>query len=225
MERKNRPAAIPTSPTLPQPQVIVNNNVVHARLPNSPDSVTVQLYGATVTSWTASPSGKEQLFLSTATKLDGSRPIRGGIPLVFPVFSAPPPTHVTKDLPQHGFARNNYWEFLGSTSSESAGRRADDTVKLDFGLSSAMLDPATKKKWPYEFGLVYSVTLSRGILEIGMHVQNKGEEAFEFMCLFHTYLNVEVSASSYSVPLPCLRRTDSTQRRGPYWSRHPSIQF
>ena len=192
MERKNKPSAIPTSASLPQPQVDVTDNVVVASLPNSSDTVTINLYGATVTSWTSSPSGKEQIFLSTAAKLDGSKPIRGGIPLVFPVFGPPPPDHTTGKLPQHGFARNNYWEFLGKSSSESLGRKADDSVKLDFGLSSGMLDPETRKKWPYEFGLVYSVTLSKGSLEVGMHVQNKGDESWEFQCLFHTYLTVKV---------------------------------
>ena len=193
MERKNKPSAIPTSPALAQPQIELRDNLVTASLPNTPDSVTINLYGATVTSWTSSPTGKEQLFLSTSAKLDGSKPIRGGIPLVFPVFGAPPSDHVTKSLPQHGFARNNHWSFLGTSSSENTGKKADDSLKLDFGLSPENLDEQTRKKWPFDFGLVYSVTLSKGSLEVGMHVQNKGSEAWEFQCLFHTYLTVKVS--------------------------------
>jgi glucose-6-phosphate 1-epimerase len=192
MERRNKPSALPTSPTLPQPSIALRDNILTAQLPNLPDSVTVNLYGATVTSWISSPSGTEQLFLSTAAKLDGSKPIRGGIPLVFPVFGPPPKTHATKDLPQHGFARNSYWEFLGSSSSESFGTKSDDSLKLDFGLSGGMLDDAIRKKWPYEFGLVYSVTLSKGSLEVGMHLQNKGDTGFEFQTLFHTYFRVKV---------------------------------
>lgn len=173
-----------------QPIVELNDNVLTARLPSG-DSVTVYLYGATVTSWKTS-NGAEQLFLSSAAVLDGSKAIRGGIPLVFPVFGPPPKTHATGQLPQHGFARNSYWEFLGKSSSESLGLKADDSVKLDFGLSSSMLDEASRKKWPYEFGLVYSVTLGKGKLECQLHVQNKGDQSFEFQCLFHTYLVVKV---------------------------------
>ena len=55
-----------------------------------------------------------------------------------------------------------------------------------------MLSADSKKAWPYEFGLVYSVTLSKDSLETNMHVQNKGSEAFEFQCLFHTYLKIKV---------------------------------
>ena len=194
MDRKNKPSAIPVSPSLPQPTIDISDSVLTATLP-SHDTVTINLFGATVTSWKTS-SGTEQLFLSSSAHLDGSKPIRGGIPLVFPVFGPPPKSgHPTSALPQHGFARSCFWEFLGKSSSESVaeGRtRGDGSVKLDFGLSPGMLDEGTKKKWPYDFGLVYSVTLGKGWLETGLHVQNKGSEAFEFMCLFHTYLRIQV---------------------------------
>lgn len=70
--------------------------------------------------------------------------------------------------------------------------KADDSVTLDFGLSSTMLSEDTLKKWPLNFGLVYSVTLSRGKLEVQLHVQNKGDQPFDFQCLFHSYFTVKV---------------------------------
>lgn len=196
MERKNRPSSIAMSPSLPTPSVKLDNNILTASLPSG-DSVQVYLYGATVTSWKTS-DGVERLFLSTAAVLDGSKPIRGGIPLVFPVFGPPPKDHQTGQLPQHGFARNSNWEFLGSSSSENTSTKADDSVKLDFGLSSAMLAEDTKKKWPLEFGLVYSVTLSKGKLEVQLHVQNKDEKAFDFQVLFHSYFTVKVGSNERS---------------------------
>jgi hypothetical protein len=199
MDRKHKPAAIPVSPSMAQPIVDLSDNVVTARLPSG-DCVTVYLYGATVTSWKTA-NGAEQLFLSSAAALDGSKPIRGGIPLVFPVFGPPPKSHATGQLPQHGFARNNFWEFLGKSSTESLGRKADDSVKLDFGLSSTMLDEGVRNKWPYEFGLVYSVTLGKGKLECQLHVQNKGDQPFEFQSLFHTYLAVKARLSFRPLPL------------------------
>lgn len=51
-------------------------------LPNS--SVKIHHYGATILSWTV--DGKEQLFLSSKAVLNGTKAIRGGIPLVFPQF-------------------------------------------------------------------------------------------------------------------------------------------
>lgn len=191
MERKNKPSAIPVSPSLPQPVIDISaDNVLTATLP-SHDSVTVHLYGATVTSWKTS-NGEEQLFLSEKAVLDGSKAIRGGIPVVFPVFGPPPKDHATSALPQHGFARTSLWEYLGKSTSESTSLKTDDSVKLDFGLSTTMLDEKAQKAWPYQFGLVYSVTLGVGTLETAMHVQNKGDTSFDFQCLFHTYLRIKV---------------------------------
>lgn len=87
MDRSKKPSAIGVSPTLPHPTVSFRENIVEATLPTG-ESVTVHLYGATVTSWKLS-NGEEQLFLSEKSHLDGSKPIRGGIPLVFPVCNLP----------------------------------------------------------------------------------------------------------------------------------------
>ena len=67
--------------TGPQPSVHTEQGRVIASLPTG-DSVEVLLYGATVISWKS--NGKENLWLSKAAKLDGSKPVRGGIPVVFP---------------------------------------------------------------------------------------------------------------------------------------------
>lgn len=82
MDRPNKPSAIAPSATGPQPTVQSDQGKVTASLPTG-DSVEILLYGATVTSWKS--NGKENLFVSQAAKLDGSKPVRGGIPLVFPV--------------------------------------------------------------------------------------------------------------------------------------------
>jgi glucose-6-phosphate 1-epimerase len=55
-----------------------------------------------------------------------------------------------------------------------------------------MLSDDAKSKWPYEFGLVYSVTLSREGLGTSLQVRNQGSENFEFQVLLHTYLAIEV---------------------------------
>ena len=41
------------------------------------------MFGATVTSW--KHNGRENLWVSKAAKFDGSKPVRGGVPVVFPV--------------------------------------------------------------------------------------------------------------------------------------------
>ena len=82
------------------------------------------MYGATVISWkspsVASPDVKERFFVSAKAALDGSKPVRGGIPVVFPAFGAPiHPDHAK--LSQHGFARSEVWSFDGIVLDNEAG--------------------------------------------------------------------------------------------------------
>jgi glucose-6-phosphate 1-epimerase len=61
-------------------------------------SVALFLFGGHVTSWRE--GADEFLFVSKTAVLDGTKPIRGGIPICWPQFGAMGP------LGQHGFARN-----------------------------------------------------------------------------------------------------------------------
>ncbi|PSR80392.1 galactose mutarotase-like domain-containing protein [Coniella lustricola] len=196
VDRPNKPSALAATPQQPIAQASVNIDSaagrVTATLPTG-ESVDVLLHGATVISW-KDASGDEKLWLSEKAILDGSKAVRGGIPLVFPVFGTAPDHAATSKLPQHGFARISKWEFLGKSTSESkqSGSSAEDTnVKLDFGLSSSSLDEKTRALWPYDFDLIYSVTLERTNLVTSIVITNKSAEAFEFEVLLHTYLRVK----------------------------------
>jgi len=110
------------------------------------------------------------------------------------VFGPPPKSgHPTSSLAQHGFARNSRWEFLGKSSSEDA--LGSNSVKLDFGLYSSGISDEARKAWPLDFGLVYSVTLSKESLQTVVNVRNEGEQSFEFQFLLHTYLKIGVCSS------------------------------
>jgi len=191
--RANRPSALNApAAAAPSPEVDISgtgsSQKVVARLPSG-ESVEVLLYGATVISWKSDAGNVENLWVSEAAKLDGSKAVRGGVPVVFPVFGPPPADHATSALPQHGFARTSRWEFLGKSTSEDALDAS--SVKLDFGLYSSNLSADAKKAWPYDFGVVYSVTLSKDSLQTVVNVRNEGTEVFEFQLLMHTYLKVQ----------------------------------
>lgn len=193
MERSKKPSAIPVSPTIPTPQVSISkdNSRVTASLPTG-ESIEVLLFGATVLSWKTA-EGKENLFVSSKAHLDGSKAVRGGIPLVFPNFG-PPSNKATEGLPQHGFARITKWEYLGKTSSESStlpNSSGDSSVKLDFGLSNTMLDNIPSEWKNYQFGVTYSVTLSKDDLETSLAIRNTGEKDFEFQTLLHSYWAID----------------------------------
>jgi glucose-6-phosphate 1-epimerase len=110
------------------------------------------------------------------------------------VFGQAPANHASSSLPQHGFARAIRWEFLNKSTSETTSTKdnADSSVKLDFGLYSSGLPDNLRKAWPFDFGLVYSVTLSPNNLQTVVNVRNEGKEAFDFQALLHTYLKVKV---------------------------------
>ena len=89
VDRANRPSALNApAAAAPGAQVDISgsgtSSKVTATLPSG-DSVEVLLYGATVTSWKSNGGQTENLWLSEKAALDGSKAVRGGIPVVFPV--------------------------------------------------------------------------------------------------------------------------------------------
>ncbi|KAG6381180.1 galactose mutarotase-like domain-containing protein [Boletus reticuloceps] len=147
-------------------------------------SVEVLLYGATVISWKTGTQPVERLFVSSKAALDGSKPIRGGIPIVFPCFGAPShPEHAR--LSQHGFARNQAWTFDSVVTDDGSGV----SVRLT-------LTPTASIKAVYDrsFELAYVVTLGEDALATDLHVKNTSRSSvypegnLEFQALFHTYI-------------------------------------
>ncbi|KAL1869397.1 hypothetical protein Daus18300_005609 [Diaporthe australafricana] len=163
--------------------VTEGDGTVEAKLPSG-DAVTVNLHGATVTSWKAS-DGDDKIFLSTASPLDGSAAIRGGIPVVFPNFGSPPKEGQTSKLPGHGFARNSTWTFDSSVPQDDGSG-----VALTFSLDSASLSADYQAKWPYSAQLTYTVNLTQDNLNVHFSFENTDTQAIDFQFLLHTYLSV-----------------------------------
>jgi glucose-6-phosphate 1-epimerase len=133
--------------------------------------VEVYLFGATVTKFKTS-SGKEAIWLSTCAKLDGTKAIRGGIPLVFPQFGQP-----ITEMAQHGFARNNIW---------TVKEKTDKGVVLTLDNKVA-----THDAWKYEYELTFTIEVGSDSLDTTLSIKNPTAEAFTFQCLQHTYLDVK----------------------------------
>ncbi|KAI9063055.1 galactose mutarotase-like protein [Trametes sanguinea] len=170
-------------------------------------SAEILYYGATVISWKApNVSGSaptERLFVSGKAALDGSKPVRGGIPVVFPAFGAPThPDHAK--LPQHGFARNNVWALESTVMDNEAGV----SVKLT-------LDPtdAIKAQFDHPFHLEYIVTLAEHQLTTDFHVKHTGLSTtppFEFQALFHNYIRAPAN-DVHITPLKGISYYDKTE--------------
>lgn len=101
VDRPNKPSALAATPqqSHAQPTVTIDNGRVNAVLPTG-ETVEVLLHGATVLSW-KDASGNEKLWLSEAAVLDGTKAVRGGIPLVFPVSKLTPPPHIHTHAHHH----------------------------------------------------------------------------------------------------------------------------
>ncbi|KAG1457575.1 hypothetical protein G6F46_001527 [Rhizopus delemar] len=139
-----------------------NNKVIYVELPSG-SKAEIALFGSTVTSWVV--DNKERIFVSKEARRDGSKAIRGGIPICFPIFG----TKEIIRLPQHGFARSSYWEYLGVITDNNK------EVSVRLGLMDTQLSSEVRKVWPHSFRLVYT---------------NEGEDTFEFNILLHTYFRV-----------------------------------
>lgn len=136
-------------------------------------SAKICLFGATVTSWIN--NGQEQLFLSSLSKMDGTKAVRGGIPIVFPNFGP------WDSGPQHGFARISWWELAGTDKGDASYAKAIFHLKEnDYTLSM----------WKHKFELDYEVEIQRDTLKTTLTIKNSGNDVFDFTTLLHTYLRV-----------------------------------
>ena len=146
---------------------------------NSPDGAQaiVTLFGAHLVSWKAS-DGKERIFVSNTSSLDGSRAIRGGVPVIFPQFAG------RGDGMRHGFARVSQWR-------EGASRTVGADAWCEFELDAGDLAPEIAAAWPHAFALTLRVTVGAKTLQMSLDVRNTGDARFDFAAALHTYYAVE----------------------------------
>lgn len=141
------------------------------RLPGG-DHVVVAQHGAHVLSWVA--GGRERLYLSPQSVMDGKAAIRGGIPVCFPQFN------MRGDLPKHGFARNLPWVV-------NAPKLDADQAHLALSLSDSA---ATRRWWGQAFEARLLIELSPGALTVELAVRNTDSKPLNFTGALHTYLAV-----------------------------------
>lgn len=156
---------------------------------------TVTLFGAHLVSWVPA-GGSERLFCSTQSALDGSKAIRGGVPLIFPQFAA------RGDGMRHGFARVSNWRLAASGVEHGA-------AFAEFALSSA--DPLPVA-WPHDFALRFRVTLKADSLQLALRVRNSGSAAFSFAAALHTYFRVDDLATVSIDGLQDVRYSDQASK-------------
>ncbi len=149
------------------PRLVVTTKVAEAH---------VYLHGAHVTHYR--PAGQAPvLFTSEQSNYAPAKPIRGGVPIIFPWFGA---SSAGPELPMHGFARTTEWEV------EGVEKWPDETIEVVFRL---VADDATRAIWPHDFVLRHRLHIGRQ-LEMALEVENWSEASFTFEEALHTYLAV-----------------------------------
>lgn len=147
-------------------------------------SCTVNDFGATVLSFKTG-SGRDCLFVSRDAKLDGSKAVRGGIPLVFPQFGQP-----DKSMPQHGFLRNNFWKVDEASAYDNA-----DSAGISYTLGLGDAKNSRGGKWDKDTKLdctcVYSIKIEAESMTTKIEIKNTSEIPFDFQTLQHTYYMVD----------------------------------
>lgn len=135
-----------------------------------------QLYahGAHVSSWMPHPH-EMILWMSDQSVYALDKPLRGGVPLIFPWFG---PRADHPEAPSHGFARVHSWELQ---EVETA-----DDITLRFRLAS---NPETSALWPHRFEAQFSVTVGVA-LTMQLQVTNTDASAWSFEAALHTYFAV-----------------------------------
>ena len=135
----------------------------------------IYLHGAHVTSW--KPAGREEvLFLSSGSRWEDGRAIRGGVPICFPWFGD---KAGDSQAPAHGFVRTKVWQL------ESIAR-VENGVQVSMFTES---NEETKQWWPADFHLAYRVTFGSE-LTLELEATNTGSASLRFEEALHAYHKV-----------------------------------
>ena len=157
-------------------------------------SAIVTMHGAHVVSWQPKRGG-DRLFLSERSPFATGKPIRGGIPVIFPQFGPDGP------LPRHGFARTRDWALVDQHAGEDFAR----------GIWQLTNTADTEALWPAAFTAEITVLLGGDRLDVELAVDNTGTASISFTAALHTYCKVREVELATLDGLEGARYRDQTQ--------------
>lgn len=130
--------------------------------------------GAQILRWRG-PDGRDVLFVSRESRFEKGKPIRGGIPVIFPWFGEDP-RGIGK---AHGVVRRRDWKLRDKETDLAAGRVAMEVADGD----------KTRKEWDHAFRLRLLAEFGDE-LRITATAENRGDTPWPFEFSLHTYLAV-----------------------------------
>jgi glucose-6-phosphate 1-epimerase len=157
-----------------------HGELIRARVTTPACTAEFYLQGAHLTQW--QPAGqKPVLFLSECSLFEAGKPIRGGVPVIFPWFGARAVNEFSErtDGPSHGFARIQNWELAFAAM-------AGEDLHVAFTLGPTEM---SRELGYDDFQLAYRLILGKE-LRMQLTVANPGKAPLHFEEALHTYLLV-----------------------------------
>lgn len=158
----------------------IRERQLHAQLTlldihNAAGRATLSLFGGQVLAFTPMHDGRERLFVSKLARLDGSKSIRGGIPVCWPWFGA----HKQQaGLPAHGYIRTRQWRVVDTQESP-----AETVVLLEATDTQGAGIGGTAR-------LQLRVSVGTG-LRVALITTNTGTTPFPLAAALHSYFAVD----------------------------------
>ncbi|GAA1183839.1 D-hexose-6-phosphate mutarotase [Ornithinimicrobium humiphilum] len=138
-------------------------------------------HGAHLVEWTV--DGRRVVWVSDEAVLDGSAPIRGGVPICFPWFAGGPQDDLT---PSHGVVRTATWRPTETDGAEVWAWELD---------SSDVIEAPGAEHLPGPFRARYAVALEQEdgteTLVLRLRLTNTGPDDYRAEAALHTYLAVD----------------------------------
>ena len=137
-------------------------------------SARISLLGGHLLSYIPKHDKRDRLWLSKKAILDGSKSIRGGVPICWPWFGA----HSDKSHSMHGYVRTRMWQLQDSSQHDSA--------------TSLTLAPLDCQGAGFDARASLLLCLTIGTeLSMKLVTTNIDSKPFTYTCALHSYFNVE----------------------------------
>jgi len=161
-------------------KILKNDNGIHTIYENNHNFINFcPSRGGIITNWVL--NNNPILYFDQKRFLDRSKSIRGGIPILFPICGSLEKKSLFGknflDLMQHGFAREEEWNFGFNKSKNTLCLTLSDNKK-------------TRQYYPYSFQLKIEITFRIETLIFNIEIFNKSNTIMPFNFGLHPYFNI-----------------------------------
>ena len=166
--------SLPASVTIVKKSELIDT----LQIDNQYAQATVSLWGAHILSFVPKHDGRERLFVSEKALFDGTKSIRGGVPVCWPWFGSRQDGYQA-----HGYVRMQDWQVL--------------SAKDETDYTEIVLAPTTTKGGDFTGSAELTLTIQVGKqMRITLSTKNIGDAAFDYNAALHTYFSIEDISST-----------------------------